>query len=109
MSFAYTHTAKEPRAHFSYHLIGTDGLIRFDRDNWHFEVRNSHGTEYIPGASEKNFTGMYHAWRDALETGVSGNLPSAHDGLLVTRIARAATEQVIAARSLTVPGASGKL
>ena len=102
MSFAYTHTAKEPLAHFSYHLIGTEGLIRYDRDHWHFEVRTPRGTEYIPGASEKNFTGMYHAWRDALETGEMGNLPTAHDGLLVTRIARAATDQVIADRPLSI-------
>lgn len=98
MSFAYTHTARDPLAHFSYHLLGTDGLIRFDRDDWHFELRNSHGTEFMGGASEKNFTGMYHAWRDALESGTNGDLPSAHDGLLVTRIARSATERVIAAR-----------
>jgi predicted dehydrogenase len=109
MSFSYTHTAKEPLAHFSYHLIGTDGLIRYDRDNWHFEMRTPHGTEYMQGASEKNFTGMYHAWRDALESGIPGDLPSAEDGLLVTRIARAATEKVIAVRAGVLDCACGTL
>lgn len=98
MSFSYTHTAKEPIAHFSYHLIGTDGLIRYDRDGWHFEMRNSEGTTYFPGSDEKNFVGMYHAWRDALHTGDAGDLPTGRDGLRVTRIARSATEQVIAGR-----------
>ena len=98
MSFSYTHTAAEPLAHFSYHLVGSDGLIRYDRDNWHFEVRTPRGTEYLPGASEKNFTGMYHAWRDALESGTPGELPTGEDGRIVTRIARDATEQVVAAR-----------
>lgn len=105
MSFSYGHTVKEPIDHFSYHLIGTDGIIRFDRAGWHFEVRNSEGTQFLPGNSEKNFTGMYHAWRDALETGQLGDLPTGRDGQEVTRIARTATEAVIAARlPLTLKG-----
>lgn len=98
MSFAYCHTAREPISRFSYHIIGTDGLIRFDRDGWHFEVRNSEGTQYLPGADEKNFTGMYHEWLHALETGETGNMPTARDGLIVTRIARTATNEAIAQR-----------
>jgi predicted dehydrogenase len=98
MSFSYTHTAAEPIDHFSYHLIGTDGLIRYDRNGWHFELRTPHGTHYLPGASEKNFHGMYAQWRDALEAGDFGSLPSARDGLTVTRIARSATDAVIADR-----------
>lgn len=98
MSFSYTHTAAEPISHFSYHLIGTDGLIRYDRDGWHFEIRNSHGTQFLPGADEKNFSGMYAEWREALESGNPGNLPTARDGLAVTRIARSATDSVIEQR-----------
>ena len=98
VSFSYTHTAKEPISHFSYHLIGTEGLIRYDRDGWHFETRNGQGTTYYPGADEKNFVGMYHAWREALHTGDAGDLPTGRDGLRVTRIARTSTEQVIAGR-----------
>ena len=97
MSFSYCHTAKEPLSRFSYELIGTDGLIRYDRDGWHFEVRTPHGTEYLPGASEKNFHGMYQEFRNALETGNPGHLPTGRDGVIATRIARTATDDVIAA------------
>lgn len=96
ISYSYTHTAKDPISKFSYELIGTDGLIRYDRDHWHFELRTPQGTYFFPGADEKNFHGMYAAWRDALETGRIGDLPSARDGLIVTRIARSATDGVIA-------------
>jgi predicted dehydrogenase len=96
MSFSYGHTVSESLSHFSYHIIGTDGLIRFDRDGWHFEVRTPQGTQYLPGADEKNFAGMYAEWLQALQTGNLGNMPSAREGLRVTRIARAATEEAIA-------------
>ena len=98
MSFSYSHTATEPADIFRYELIGTDGLIRYDRDGWRFEVRNSHGTTVLPGASEKSFGGMYAAWRDALIAGALGPMPSAEDGLIVTRLARTATESVMAER-----------
>ncbi|HLK57962.1 MAG TPA: Gfo/Idh/MocA family oxidoreductase, partial [Chthonomonadaceae bacterium] len=97
MSFTYCHTAREPISHFSYHLIGTDGLIRYDRDGWHFEVRTPRGTDYYPGASEKNFHGMYQEFRNALETGNPGHLPTGRDGVIATRIARTATDDVIEA------------
>lgn len=98
MSFSYCHTARDPLSVFTYELIGTDGIIRYDRDGWRFEVRNSTGIHWFAGASEKDFTGMYHAWRDALEAGQLGEMPSAYDGMIVTRIARRGTEEAIAAR-----------
>lgn len=100
MSFSYCHTASEPIAHFSYHLIGTEGVIRYDRDGWHFELRTPHGTTFFPGSDEKNFWGLYAAFAEALKTGNPGNLPSGRDGLIATRIARSATQAVIANRSL---------
>ena len=96
MSFTYGHTVKDPRSHFSYHLIGTDGVIRYDRDGWVFEVRTKHGTHRLPGSSEKNFEGLYAAWARALETGDRADLPTGFDGLRATQIAREATEDVIA-------------
>lgn len=98
MSFSYGHTAREPINHFSYHLIGSEGMIRYDREGWRFELRNGHGTQIFAGHSEKNFTGMYHAWRDALESGKLGDLPNGRDGLIVTQVARGATNEVIARR-----------
>ena len=98
MSFTYGHTARDPRSHFSYQLLGTDGVIRYDRDGWLFEVRTKHGTHRLPGSSEKNFEGMYAAWAKALETGDRADLPTGFDGLRATQIAREATEAVIARR-----------
>ena len=98
MSFTYGHTVRDPLAHFSYHLIGTDGVIRYDRDGWAFEVRTRYGTHRLPGASEKNFEGMYAAFARALESGDPGDLPTGMDGLRATQIARDATESVIARR-----------
>jgi predicted dehydrogenase len=98
MSFSYSHTASEPRAHFSYHIIGTEGMIRYDRDGWVFELRTRRGTHRLPGASEKNFEGLYAAFARALETGDSRDLPTGRDGLRATQIARDATEEVIAHR-----------
>ncbi len=96
VSFAYTHTAKEPLSLFTYEIIGTDGVIRYDREGWKFEMRNGHGTFTMPGSSEKNFVGMYHAWARALRTGDFGELPSGRDGMVATRIARTATDECIA-------------
>ena len=98
ISFSYTHTAKNPLDLFTYELIGTDGLIRYVRDGWFFEVRNSHGTQQLAGSSEKDFHGMYAAWRDALHTGNLGALPSAREGLRVTQLSRRATDAALATR-----------
>ncbi len=32
MSFSYNATSKEPRSHFQYGLIGTEGVIRYNRE-----------------------------------------------------------------------------
>ncbi|MBT4141328.1 MAG: Gfo/Idh/MocA family oxidoreductase [Candidatus Latescibacteria bacterium] len=98
MSYSYCYTAKEPIAHFTYQLIGTDGLIRFDREQKIFEVRNTEGTQPLPFAGEKNFKGMYDAFSEALQTGGSDVLPTGEDGRIATHIARTATEQAMAAR-----------
>lgn len=98
VSFSYGHTAKDPRAEFSYHAIGTGGVLRYDREGYILEARNGEGTIQVPGASEKNFRGMYEEFLAALWAGEPGGFPTAMDGLLATRIARAATEEAIAKR-----------
>lgn len=98
MSYSYCFTAKEPIHHFTYQLIGTEGLIRFDREQKIFEIRNREGTQQLPFAGEKNFAGMYVAFAEALEKGGSDVLPTGEDGRIATYIARTATEQAIAAR-----------
>ena len=95
ISYSYCHTAAEPINTFLYELIGTDGIIRYDRHAKSFELRHRTGTTTLPFAPEKNFAGMYEAFREALETGHSEVLPTGTDGLLAARISRLATEQMI--------------
>lgn len=99
MSFSYCHTTRNVRSEFVYELIGTGGLIRFDRNNgWEFNLWDGQKTESLPGSGEKDFGGMYRAWRDALLRGAIGDMPTAQDALRATQIARTATDDAIAAR-----------
>lgn len=95
MSFSFTATARDPLSHFSYELIGTDGLIRYERDGWLLEMRNGYGTKTLVGSSEKNFHGMYAELEKSLRTGKAGDLPTGEDGVLATRIATEATQHAI--------------
>jgi predicted dehydrogenase len=101
MSFSYNSTSREPRSHFQYELIGTDGVIRYNREEHSFELRNSHGTHWLPWHPEKNFAGMHMEFAHALATGEARDMPTAMDGLLATRIARSATEEAIKSRERT--------
>lgn len=96
VSFTYTHTARDPISHFTYQLIGTEGLIRYDREAGVFEVRHKDGTDTMPWSHEKNFEGMYSAWAHTLETGDLGDMPTGFDGLRATQIARQATDAMMA-------------
>jgi len=99
ISYGYAHTARDQAHRFLYEIIGTDGLIRYERDEKIFEVRTAGGTEKLPFHHEKNFEGMYAAYARALETGTPGCLSTAADGEAAARIARQATAQAIDARS----------
>lgn len=94
VSYAYGHTAKEPRSVFTYELIGTGGVIRYDRDGYILEARHGQGVVTAPGASEKNFPGMYASLVQRLN-GTSVEMPSAKDGIVATRIARDAVDYLI--------------
>jgi len=98
MSFTYCHTAKEPISHLSYHLIGTEGILRYERESGTFEMRSRSETRHMPWSHEKNFEGMHAAFLHALETGDRGDLASGHDGLIATQITRKAVNDAIAAR-----------
>jgi predicted dehydrogenase len=98
VSVSYTHTAKEPRSHFVYELIGTDGLIRYCREERVFEIRTPQGTRRLLWHEEKDFEGMYAAFERALTTQESGHLASGMDGLVAGRIAREATDSIVAKR-----------
>ncbi len=98
ISYSYHHTAREPLNLFTYDIIGTKGVIRFDRGAKVFELRNDKGTTTLPFAGEKNFAGMYQAFVKAVRTGKLGPLPGGQDGLEASRIATTATAQAIARR-----------
>lgn len=102
VSFTYGHTAREPRSIFTYELIGTGGVICYDRDGYLLEARHGQGTTTVPGASEKNFPGMYQALLTALEGGPPGALASGEDGIIATRIAEQATQLAIEGRIRSV-------
>lgn len=99
VSYGYGHTSKEQRCHFHYELVGTDGLIRYDRQGRVFELVNRNGTQRLHWTEEKNFDGMYAEFVRALQTGVAGNMPTADDGIAATRIARRAVDEVVRGRS----------
>ena len=100
MSFSYNATSKEPRSNFQYEIIGTDGVIRLNREEHSFEMRNSNGTQHLPWHPEKNFRGMYEELLHALANYEDRNMPLALDGLTATKIAREATEQAISERDI---------
>jgi predicted dehydrogenase len=103
MSFTYGHTSKYPAPLFTYDIIGTGGTLRYDRNGWLLEARTGDKHLIAPGASEKNFEGMYQAFAKALETEQSGDFPNGRDGLLATQIARRATDEAIAKRAISFP------
>jgi len=98
ISYSYHATSKHPRSNFQYELKGTDGVIRYNREEHNFELRNSHGTQHLPWYPEKNFLGMYKELEYVLAHNEDRNMPSATDGLKATQIARQATLQAIADR-----------
>mgnify|MGYP003970809071 FL=1 len=98
ISYSYTHTAADPRYHLTYELIGSEGVISYVMESNQLEVRNTAGTRTMEFGPGKNFDGMYGAYARALAGEQTDELATGVDGLAATRIARAATEQVIAGR-----------
>lgn len=98
MSYSYCHTSREARNDFIYEIIGTEGVIRYDRRPGEFFLMNAEGTQHFDCGHEKNFTRMYEEFAQALQTGNPGFMASARDGMEVVRIARTATEQAMADR-----------
>ena len=95
VSYSYGHTAKDRASRFTYDIIGTEGLIRFDREHKLFELRTAQGVTALPWAGEKSFVNMYAAFRDAIVHGRDTHLATGQDGLIATRLA---TEATLAAR-----------
>lgn len=98
ISYSYCHTIPDPVRRFSYEIIGTDGLILYDREDRSFTLRNSRGTEVLEYSGEKSFEGMYSAFAHAVRTGNAGDLCTARDGEIVTGIALDTTAQAMRTR-----------
>jgi predicted dehydrogenase len=99
ISYSYHHTAKQPHSEFVYELIGTEGVIRYDRSARSFRMENLSGSVEFDFHAEKSFEGLYAEWNRALDTGESELLTSAEDGMQVVYIARTATEKAISERN----------
>lgn len=99
VSYSYHHTSRRMRSQFVYELIGTEGVIRYDREAGSLAVENGEGTRQLPFHREKNFAGMYAELARFLETGESALLPSGEEGLRATEIVLAATADAIRRRA----------
>lgn len=99
VSFTYGHTAREPRSIFTYEVIGTGGVARFDRDGYILEYRSGDRLLSVPGSGEKNFEGMYEQFAHFLATGQQGDLATPQDAILATEIAIDCTNRAIDRRS----------
>lgn len=109
MSYSYHHTSRNRKAQFVYELIGTEGVIRYDRTEKSFAVENAQGRTELPFDHEKSFEGMYAEWAKALEVGHSDLLTTAADGMTVADIAREATNAAIAQRERSRPARRRRL
>jgi predicted dehydrogenase len=98
VSFTYGHTAREPPSFFTYELIGTGGVARFDRNGYVLEARNGEQVIRSEGASEKNFDGMYQQFARYMSSGELGALASPDDALVATKIALECTDRAMARR-----------
>ncbi|MEM6392149.1 MAG: Gfo/Idh/MocA family oxidoreductase [Planctomycetota bacterium] len=99
MSFSYGHTARDLPKEFVYEIIGTEGVIRYDRMRREFELRTGHSTRPLPFGQEKGFAEMYRAWTGLLRDGTPDDrLCPGRDAVRVTELAWSATHQAMASR-----------
>ncbi|MEM6332305.1 MAG: Gfo/Idh/MocA family oxidoreductase [Planctomycetota bacterium] len=107
MSFSYGHTTRDKFSRFEYELIGTSGIILYDRNAEIFELRTDQFTRRLDYHWEKSFHGLWAAYRDMLDqpdrvaTLRSSQCPlsTAENAMEVTRIAWEATQHAIDTRS----------
>jgi predicted dehydrogenase len=95
MSFSYCHTSLETDERYEIHIIGTEGVILYDRTLGRVELRSSKETWKKSVDSAKAFQTMYATFLTALETHQRNLMPSGFDGLIATRIARQATDMAL--------------
>jgi len=101
ISYSYHYTARAPRSEFVYEIIGTDGVIRYHREQQSFTMENSAGSHAFEFHEEKDFVGLYREFARLLRTGHSDLLTSAEAGLKISDIAQKATEIAMKSRPST--------
>jgi predicted dehydrogenase len=92
VSFSYGHTAREASSRFRYELIGTGGVISYDRNGWRTELRNGEGTVIGPSASEKGFVEMYESMAECMKLNAKWG-PTFADGQIALNLADSLTAQ----------------
>jgi xylose dehydrogenase (NAD/NADP) len=97
ISFAYGHRSPSRLPTFTYEVIGTEGVIRYRREERDFVVIDGAGRHELGWAPEKSFEGMYADLAAALH-GAQHALPTGRDGLAATRLALDATSRAVAVR-----------
>lgn len=102
ISFSYCHTANEPVNEFIYELIGTEGVIRYDRNQKSIIVHGKSDSFELPHSDDLGFASMYKEVVSALDTGKTELLATGLDGLIATRISRESTEDAMRRRSEVV-------
>jgi len=98
VSYSYGHTTRHKYNEFIYELIGTDGIIRYERNTNLFELRTHRYTEKLKHTGEKNFAVMYDHFAKALKQGDPGDLCTGEEAIIATDIARHATDDIIRSR-----------
>ena len=98
ISYSYGHTCKEWLNEFVYELIGTHGVIRYDRSRESLVLHNGESTREFEFAYAKDFQAMYQEFVRALDSGGSDLLATDQDGLQAVRIAQSAVEQALRER-----------
>lgn len=97
ISVAYGHTAPRTLPQYSYELIGTDGVVRYRREERELVLLDAAGAHDLGWAPEKSFEGMYAQLAAALD-GNAHDLPSGRDGLAATTVALDATARAVVGR-----------
>lgn len=95
ISYSYGHTSKDKLNEFEYELIGTDGVIRYNRSGESFVLHAPDATHQFQFHHSKHFPGMYEEFAKTLASGNSDLLATGRDGLQAVRIAESARKQAV--------------
>lgn len=98
-SVSYGHVCANRLMAFRYDIIGTEGVIRYDKTSSTFELQNAEGVQTFAFAEEKDFADMYRAMLDARRSGDYAGVPMLEDGAIATKIAIAITREAMASRA----------